>query len=112
AQWPQALEHRGLLDGHVDAGELSIEDPRGEGEVERGVDDDDRPVLVDPVNDDDLLVETDDQGNRREHLGDQYQVQEGTAAAEAIAGGEVGGWYGDDESQRRGRHRDDQAVAQ
>src|SRR5450759_3436344 len=83
-----------------DGGEEAVQEPDREGEVERGVGQDDRQVGVDQVEVEELAVEADDQGCRGEHLGDQDQEQERDAAGEAEPGGEVG-------RRDRGQHHDD-----
>ena len=111
AQPGAAVHHRRLLELDRDRPDIGVEDPHREGEVEAGVDQDQRPdrVEVQQPEVEELLVDADDQRGRLQHLGGQHEDQERAAAAEPVPGRVVGRGQGDQQHQEGGAAGDLQA---
>src|SRR5262249_46747808 len=103
--------HGRLLELDRDRADVGVEDPDGEGQVEAGVDQHQRPhrIEVQQPEVEELLVNADDQRGRLEHLGGQYEQQENVAAVEPVPGRVVGGGQGDQQDQQGGAAGDLQA---
>jgi EmrB/QacA subfamily drug resistance transporter len=108
---PAAVHHRGLLELGRDRGDVGVEDPDREREVEAGVDQDERPhgVEAEQPEVEELLVDADDQRGRLQHLRGQHEEQEAAAAAEPVPGRVVGGGQGDQQHEEGRAARDLQA---
>ena len=93
AEPPAAIDGRRLLDLLWDRGKERAEHPDGEGEVERGIREDERRIRVDEAPVEELAIESHHQRRRREHLRHEHEQEKGVTPAEAVARGVVGGGH-------------------
>src|SRR5277367_3490551 len=109
---PGAVDPAGFLHLLGDAEHVVAQDPDGERQVERGVDEDQALIAVQPAEIAQQQVQRRDHGDRREDRDNQQRHHQGELPPHRHPAERVAGHGSDDQHQRRGDQRDDERVAE